>query len=161
MDESRALRTLRIRAGREDDIASLVRLEKICFKKYYEEHRFGEAEFAYYMRSSRAIICVATLESVVTGYVAGLVRRSRRRLLANLDSIAVLPGARGQGICGRLLRRFMREAKEEGCARVVITVAVDNKEGMRYFMKRGFYRIRRLRSYYGRGFDGVVMVCEL
>ena len=161
MDESRALRTLRIRAGREDDIESLVRLEKICFKKYYEEHRFGEAEFASYMRSSRAIICVATLESVVTGYVAGLVRRSRRRLLANLDSIAVLPGARGQGICGRLLRRFIKEAKEEGCARVVITVAVDNKEGMRYFMKRGFRRIRRLRSYYGRGLDGVVMVCEL
>ncbi|MHC4498167.1 MAG: GNAT family N-acetyltransferase [Planctomycetota bacterium] len=161
MDESTALRTLRIRAGREDDIVSLVRLEKICFKKYYEEHRFGEAEFAYYMRSSRAIICVATLESVVTGYVAGLVRRSRRRLLANLDSIAVLPGARGQGICGRLLRRFMKEAKEERCARVVITVAVDNKEGMRYFMKRGFCRIRLLRSYYGRGLDGVVMVREL
>lgn len=161
MDESRALRTLRIRAAKEDDIASLVRLEKICFKKYYEEHRFGEGEFAYYMRSSRAIICVGTLESVVTGYVAGLVRHSRRRLLANLDSIAVLPGARGQGICGRLLRRFMREAKKHGCARVVITVAVDNKAGMRYFMKRGFCRIRRLRSYYGRGFDGVVMVREL
>ena len=161
MDESRALRTLRIRAGREDDIESLVRLEKICFKKYYEEHRFGETEFAYYMRSSRAIICVATLESVVAGYVAGLVRRSRRRLLANLDSIAVLPGERGQGICGRLLRRFMREASEEGCARVIIKVAVDNKEGMRYFMKRGFCRIRRLRSYYGRGLDGVVMVREL
>jgi len=161
MDESRSLRTLRIRAGREDDIASLVRLEKICFQKYYEEHRFGEAEFAYYMRSGRAIIYVATLESVVTGYVAGLVRRSRGGLLANLDSVAVLPGAREQGICGRLLRRFMREAKEEGCARVVITVAVDNKEGMRYFMKRGFCSIRRLRSYYGRGFDGVVMVREL
>ena len=161
MDKSGALRKLRIRAAREDDIASLVGLEKICFKKYYEEHRFGEAEFAYYMRSSRAIICVATLESVVTGYVAGLVRHSRKRLLANLDSIAVLPGARGQGICGRLLRRFIREAKEEGCARILITVAVDNKEGMRYFMKRGFCRIRRLRSYYGRGLDGVVMVCEL
>ena len=161
MDESRALRTLRIRAGREGDIASLVRLEKICFKKYYEEHRFGEAEFAYYMRSSLAIICVATLESAVTGYVAGLVRRSRKRLLANLDSIAVLPDARGQGICGRLLRRFTREAKEKGCVRIVITVAVDNKEGMQYFMKRGFDKIRRLRSYYGPDFDGALMVREM
>ncbi len=40
---------------------------------------------------------------------------------------------------------------------ILLEVAAANSDGLRFFSKRGFLRIRDLPGYYGRGLDGVLM----
>ena len=152
---------LRIGCAQAADIDNLLILERACFTDYYEQHRFGPADFAAYLRSARRIMYVAKLDSQLVGYVAGAVKRSRESLLAGLDSLAVQPAFRGRGIGDRLLQAFTEEAKRRNCRRILLTVAVPNDDGMRFFSKRGFRRVRRLADHYDVGVDGIVMRSNL
>jgi len=62
-----------------------------------------------------------------------------------------------KGIGSQLLHLFIQEAKQQTCKMVMLEVAMANKEGLRFFSKRGFREIADLPEYYGRGLDGVLM----
>ena len=161
MANSKDLKALQIRGVRECDILDLVSLEKECFNTYYKEHRFNEADFVDYLRKKKAIFLVAILDSFLVGYVAGLVRTSQSQLSASLDSIAVLPKSQGSGVGDRLMHRFIEEAKQQGCKRIMLDIAAANENGIRFFSRRGFQRIRRLPTYYGKELDGILMKLDI
>jgi len=154
-------RKLRVRRGRQSDVARLVCLENECFGGWYAEHRFSESDFCAYLRNRRSILLVAIGQSCLVGYVAGAVRTSRSESSARIESIAALPAYRQQGVGGRLVRRFVHEATGQGCRAVTLEVAVVNGDAIRFFSRRGFRRTRRLPSYYGHGMDGVRMKLDL
>ena len=149
---------LQIRQAETCDIRDLVDLDDECFDTYYyQKTKFGNADFQNYLSGKKSILLVAVRDSGVVGYVAGAVRTSRRRSIAHLDSIAVASTARQKGIGSQLLHLFTQEAKRRACNMITLEVATDNKEGLRFFSKRGFLKIRDLPGYYGSDLNGVLM----
>jgi len=150
-------KALRIRVPNERDICELVFLENECFDTYYRRHRFSKAHFARYLENNQTIFLVAILNLSIIGYVAGSVRVSRFQSLARLDSIAISPPSRKRGIGSQLMKCFIEEAQQRACTTVVLEVAVANKNGVLFFTKQGFEKIRALPAYYGEGLDGILM----
>jgi len=162
MANPKALKALQIRPAKESDIQHLVVLEEECFDAYYYSHyQFGEVDFYGYLQMKEAILVVATCNSSLIGYVAGSVRFSRLEVVAQLDSIAVSPAFRGKGVGDRLLHCFIEETKDRACKRVLLQVATDNNNGIAFFSRRGFQKIRYLPGYYGKRWDGVLMELKI
>jgi len=152
---------LQIRRAKGSDIPGLVFVEKECFDSYYREHRFKEAQFADYLNRKGAILFVAVFDSSLVGYVAASVKNSRSQLSAWLDSIAVLPASRRRGIGYQLMRRFTKEAKRRACKSVMLQVAAANENGILFFSRQGFRKVRHLPGYYGKGLDGILMKLDI
>lgn len=161
MVDRRESNPLHIRQAQDYDIAELVSLENECFGTYYRDHRFSERDFTAYLQSGRHILIVATQNSSVVGYVAGLVRVSRSGPSASLDSLAVLPPWRRKSIGNRLLQTFVEQARQRACKRITLEVAFPNRSGILFFSRQGFRRVRRISSYYGEGLDGIRMEREI
>lgn len=154
-------KALRIRVVNEHDICELVFLENECFETYYRRHRFSKAHFAHYLENNQTIFLVAILNSSIIGYVAGSVRASKFQSSARLDSIAVSPPSWKRGIGSQLMKCFIVKAKQRACTTVVLEVAVANKNGVLFFTKQGFEKIRALPAYYGEGLDGILMKLDI
>ncbi len=155
-------KVLQIRWARECDVHELVILEGECFDVYYyREHRFDEIKFNDYLQKKVSILLVAVLNSCVIGYAAGSVHTSRVQLVAFLDGIAVSPRTREKGVGSQLLRCFIEEAKQQACKKVMLEVAMANEEGILFFSRRGFRKIRNLSEFYGKGLDGVLMELDI
>jgi ribosomal-protein-alanine N-acetyltransferase len=151
-------KVLEIRQADKSDIPDLVELDDECFDTYYyKKTKFSESDFQAYLCRRKSILLVAVRDSCLVGYVAGTLRTSRFRSTAHLDSIAVSPTARSEGVGGCLLDLFIQGAKQQACQTVLLEVAEANKEGLDFFSNRGFQRIDDLPEYYGKGLDGVLM----
>lgn len=149
---------LEIRQADKSDIPDLVNLDDECFDTYYyRQTKFSESDFQKYFRRSKSILLVAVRDSCLIGYVAGTIRMLRLQFIAHLDSIAVSPAARNEGVGNALLDFFIQGVKQHACRIVLLEVAKANKEGLDFFSKRGFQKIGDLAGYYGRGLDGVLM----
>lgn len=149
---------LEIRQANKYDIRDLVDLDDKCFDAYYyRKTKFSKLDFQHYLRCKKSILLAAVGDSRIVGYVAGTVRTLRSRSMAHLDSIAVSSVAQQRGIGSQLLYFFIRESNRQACKMVMLEVATTNKEGLRFFSKRGFRKITDLPEYYGRGLDGVLM----
>ena len=149
---------LQIRQAEKCDIHDLVDLDDKCFDTYYyEKTKFSKLDFQDYFCCKKSILLVAVCDYRLVGYVAGTIRSSRLRSTAHLDSIAVSSIARQKGIGSQLLDIFIQYAKRRACEMIMLEVAKANKDGLRFFSKRGFLKIRDLPRYYGRGLDGVLM----
>lgn len=81
-------------------------------------------------------------------------------LLADVQTIAVAPAARGQGIGSLLLADLLSAATEAGAVEVHLEVRVGSPAHGLY-TRRGFTGVRRRRDYYGPGQDAEVMVLDL
>jgi ribosomal-protein-alanine N-acetyltransferase len=153
---------VQIRPATKDDFDDLLAIEDACFSTYYYgQYKFGVAEFLYYLRNHRSIFLAAAEDTHVVGYTAAVVRRTKAAPAAHIESIAVLPQHRQQGIGGQLLRAVMDEARQHRCDRAVLEVATPNEEGIAFFKKHGFYEVGKLPNYYGRGLDGILMCVDL
>ena len=161
MTDKKDEKELEIRKARQEDIGELTALEDMCFNAYYRAHRFAQAEFRYYVRNDSAFCYAATRDSSVVGYVAGVAKLSSSRLLATVDSIAVLVEFRRKGLGSRLLGTLIQEAKSRGCERISLVVAERNETGIKFFIEHGFKRLRFIRSYYCEGVDGLLMVSDI
>jgi len=147
-----------IRQADKSDIPDLVELDNECFDiYYYQKTKFSKLDFQHYLGCKNSILLVAARDSRMVGYIAGTVRTSRAQSIAHLDSIAISQIARQKGAGTQLLNLFIQEAKRRDCKMVMLEVATANTEGLRFFSKRGFLKIRDLPGYYGRGLDGVLM----
>ena len=149
---------LEIRQAKKSDIPCLVELDDKCFDTYYyRKTKFSKSDFHAYFGLKKPIFLVATRDFRLVGYVAGAVRSSEGLSIAHLDSLAVSSIERNQGLGGNLLQLFIEEAKKEACMKVVMEVAKANKEGLNFFLKRGFRGVADLPEYYGQDLDGVLM----
>ena len=147
-----------IRQAEKSDIPDLVELDDECFDVYYYKNtKFSKSDFEAYFRLKKPILFVATHKCRLIGYVAGRARSSAGLLIAHLDSIAILPIERKQGLGGELLQHFIEQANQWGCTTILLEVAHANKEGLDFFSKHGFRYIADLPEYYGPELDGALM----
>lgn len=137
------------------NIPELVALENRCFRSIYRPHRYDARAFSYYLRNPNTISLIATVDSVIAGYVLGIVGTGSRRHLARIHSIAVDGSYRRRGIGRRLAKAFIRLARKRGCTIVHSEVAESAKPARRFFTDLGFTHYRRLPDYYGKDADGI------
>jgi len=153
---------VQIRRGDEADIDDLLVIEDECFTiYYYGQYKFGVDEFLYYLYGPNCILLVAAPDGHVVGYTAAVMRRPRAGAILHIDSIAVLPAHRNQGIGHQLLRTLTEEARQRRCKTLALEVATPNESGIAFFKSRGFREVRKLPNYYGRALDGILMTAEI
>ena len=83
----------------------------------------------------------------VLGY-AGLASNGAE---ADVQTIAVAPGAQGRGVGALLLGALLKEAARRGCTTVLLEVRADNAPAIRLYQRHGFERIAVRRGYYQPG----------
>lgn len=92
-----------------------------------------------------------------SGFLIGKVVAGEAEVL----TIAVDPAARRQGVGGRLLARFLEDARARAAEVAFLEVAADNDAGLRLYHSAGFVQTGRRRGYYhlpdGAAVDAIVM----
>lgn len=136
------------------DIDSLCVLEQELFgpDAWSREVFSGELEhpFSHYL--------IADDDGVVVGY-AGLRAAPEKADQGDIQTIAVIPGSRSQGVGRLLLRTLIDEAQRRGVSALFLEVRADNPVAIELYRSEGFHEIDRRSGYYQPdGVDAVVMV---
>jgi ribosomal-protein-alanine N-acetyltransferase len=133
-----------IRRANVDDLPSILRIEK----KSFDRDAWDREIFLDYLeRAARSVFLVATVQGTIAGYALAFHSQTR----AEIHSVAVAPGARGQGIAIALLRRTLAALLRKGFATVSLNVRIGNEAAIQLYRKLGFQRVRRVHEYYEDG----------
>ncbi len=153
---------VRVRRADERDVEALLTIEQQCFNVYYYDYyMLDRRDFEFYLQDTDSLVLVAVQETCVVGDILGPIDLWRNPPAAHIDSIAVLPEAQRKGTGSLLLQSFTVQVRRQGCTRVTLEVSTANEAGLAFFTKHGFYGIRRLPDYYGKGLDGLFMARDL
>ncbi|WAP53298.1 ribosomal protein S18-alanine N-acetyltransferase [Arthrobacter sp. ATA002] len=134
-----------------DDIAAVNGLEQALFpvdawplQMFYDELNQADTR-SYYVAEDP--------DGDVVGY-AGLMCVLP---IADVQTIAVAPGAEGAGIGSALLETLINEAKQRGADDVLLEVRADNPRAQRLYRWFGFEQIHVRPRYYRDGADALIM----
>lgn len=133
---------IHFRPARIADLASLVRLEELCF----EEDRISRRSFRRFIEMPRDSLIVAEEGPDILGYSLVFMHRATR--LARIYSIAVDPSCRGQRLGERLLRESERIAAEAGRILMRLEVRRDNEAAIALYRRLGYRQFGTYRDYY-------------
>jgi ribosomal protein S18 acetylase RimI-like enzyme len=132
------------------DVAAIAAVESACFGA----SAWSETLVADEVRSERHVVLVSDdLEAYGAISVAGDV--------ADLDRIAVLPGARGRGLARDILADLVDLARDLDAERMLLEVAADNVAAIGLYEAHGFDTIATRRGYYAGGTDALVMQLDI
>jgi [ribosomal protein S18]-alanine N-acetyltransferase len=127
-----------------------------------EHSSFGKdawpaSAFLEYWRDSPDLFLTARLNRRIAGYA---VARTDWRG-AELESIAVDPRYRGQGVAQALIDAMLLRLRSRKLSLLLLMVSTTNEAALRFYQAYGFVRIRLVRRYYGPGRDAWRMRLKL
>ncbi|MCL5023912.1 MAG: ribosomal protein S18-alanine N-acetyltransferase [Nitrospirae bacterium] len=128
-----------IRHMTEQDIASVVAIEKASFSLPWSETSFRNELY-----KPRSMPRVAVEEAVVAGYVCAQTAADEGHIL----NLAVHPDYRRRGIAAALVAHVIAEFKERGCRFVYLEVRASNHAAKRLYEGFGFTLVGTRKSYY-------------
>lgn len=138
-----------IRLANLDDLDGIMAIERAVFA----HDAWSAALMAEAMRAPSATFMVIAEADAICGY-AGLTIAGDD---ADVQTIAVLPGSRGQG-WGRALFMSLEEyAITHAAQRMFLDVREDNTVALGLYRSRGFSSIGRRPQYYADGCAAIVM----
>lgn len=135
-----------IRPAAGEDVAAIAAIERDCFGA----SAWSDGLVAAEVGSERHIVLVT---DDLTAYGAVSLAGD----VSDLDRIAVLPPARGQGLAGELLTALVDQARDRGAERMLLEVAGDNTPAIGLYEAHGFDTISTRTAYYPGGVDALVM----
>ena len=135
-----------IRIATADDVAAIAAIEQACFGT----SAWSDGLVADEVRSERHVVLV---QDDLSAYGAVSITGD----VSDLDRIAVLPPARGQGLAGALLTALVDRARDLGAERMLLEVAGDNTPAIGLYEAHGFDTISTRTGYYPGGVDALVM----
>ena len=123
-----------------------------------EDELFGatawsDAQFWSELAQPDRTYLVAEDDSVIVAYAGLMVIRPT----ADIQTMAVAPGAQRRGIARRMLSDLLEVADQKACTEVLLEVRSDNDAAIALYEVAGFAPIARRTSYYGPGEDAVIM----
>lgn len=139
---------MKVRRGRDSDLAGMTRLEAESFE---EARRDSVWMTRHSLASAHQEVWIVEGES---GDVAGSMILRFFRNTCRIHSIAVARSLRGQGLGQRLLRQAQRRAKARGCRRIHLEADARNLALLAWYEQNGYTRLARLPHYYGRRWHG-------
>lgn len=136
-----------------EDFAAIYAIEEVCFQP---PQRFSRAYMRQLVRQPDAATWIAEQDGRICGF--GLVEWARKagETVAYIQTLEVLPSARGQGVGGELLRRIEGSVRGAGAATIWLHVDAENAVAIRVYERDGYSLTGREEDYYGRGKPGLV-----
>lgn len=135
-----------IRRFEKGDLPGILRIERASFGR----DAWPREAFLDYASAAPDLFLVARAGGRIAGYsIATLTRHG-----AELDSLAVLPPYRRQGIAAALLKGTMRKARGAGARVVSLMVRRKNHAAIKLYRNLGFVRVATIANYYGTGRAG-------
>lgn len=149
-----------LRKYRPQDYERLLVIDQTCFIP-------GIAYDADEMRAFLSMPSATTLVAEPSGTGARIIQgfiiadrfRARRgpHFTGRIITIDVMPDQQHSGLGTLLLTRAEEELKRSGCDYVVLEVAVDNENALRFYKKHGYSLLKVLPNYYMDSIDGLMM----
>lgn len=141
---------MRIRAGTTADLDLLETIEKRC---YAPVRRSSRRSMRHSLQSPhQRVWFVETRQDGVAHPVGALILHHKPQSI-RIHTLSVLPGWRGQGIGGRLIRHTIRQAAREGCGSVTLEADRRNRKLIQWYESYGFQTFHILSDYYSPGRD--------
>jgi len=128
------------------DLRSILRIEGASF----DQEAWTEDIFVDCFRDERTLFLIAAIEGRTAGYI--IARFGRHG--AEIDSLAVLPRYRRQGVAIQLLKTAMQRVRRAGVEAVWLTVQSKNLSAISLYRKFGFVRTRTIPGYYANNSSG-------
>ena len=125
-----------IRPARLGDLAALVDLENRCFVT----DRLSPRSFRYMLTKGNAETLVDEASGVLRGYCIVLFNEGNS--LARLYSLAVDPGAQGQGVGRALVQAAEHMAIDNDCVHMRLEIRTDNQASIGLFKKCGYKQFK-------------------
>ena len=141
--------TVRLSHASAKDIGALSQLEQSAFAG----DRVSRRSWRGLIASASATVTLARQRSGIVG--ASVLLHSERTSVARLYSIAVDPGARGQGLARMLLEAAIEQARAAGASVLRLETRVDNEAAQSLFRRHGFAPLDRKPAYYDDGTDAL------
>jgi ribosomal-protein-alanine N-acetyltransferase len=131
-----------------EDFAALYAIEEVCF---HPPHRFSRGYMRQLIRQPDAATWIAEDGARLCGF--GLVEweLGRDGVTAYVQTLEVVPEARGTGVGGELLRHLEGSACAAGAETIWLHVDAENAGAIRVYERHGFRLGGREEGYYGRG----------
>jgi len=139
----------RIRPVQDSDLDAVLVIEHASFGKDAYDRKL----LAEYCHKCGDLFLVAEVGRRLCGYSLTCVRGDR----AELVSIATNPESRRAGVASALLGSTLRRLRRLKVARIGLMVRVTNHTAIRFYMKFGFTKVKRVPEYYEDGNDGWLM----
>ncbi len=144
-------REIKIRIAVEKDIAQIVELNYALFQEDAGQRdpytnlnwprEEGEDHFSRLVSGQRSICLLAEIEGDIVGYLVGYVSGAdslRPVELAELESMFIKAGYRGQQVGTNLVSRFIEWARENRAQRISVTAYPANKTALDFYKAVGF-----------------------
>lgn len=134
-----------IRKMLEKDLSEVVEIEQSCFTS----DAWSESSFVYAMESDELLSLTAEIDGRVAGYIV-----VTRIVEASIDSIAVAPEYRRQGVAEKLIRA----ALEGFSGDVFLEVRQSNLAARELYKKLGFEEISVRKNYYEKPTENAIIM---
>ena len=142
-----------IRPWKKEDIASLVKIEQLCFSDPFSVEIL-ESEF----QNPLCVYLVLEENEEILGYGGYCAVLDE----ADIMTIGVLPKEQGKGFGRKLLDELLRVAKEQNVHSVWLEVRVSNEPAISLYKSFGFQEMGRRKGYYqDNGEDALTMLKEI
>jgi len=164
MRSVRKAETYLIRQASEEDLVSVMNINRVCLPENYSFFFFRTI-----LQNYPKTFLVAEADGKIVGYVMCRVERIlskfdrfRFKRAGHVISIAVLPEYRNRGIASSLLGKAIDLLRDEyGCEEVFLEVRVSNLPAISLYEKLGFLKVSISRRYYLDGEDAYIMARRL
>ncbi|RLG01132.1 MAG: ribosomal-protein-alanine N-acetyltransferase [Thaumarchaeota archaeon] len=164
MRSVRKAETYLIRQASEEDLMSVININRVCLPENYTYFFFQTI-----LRNYPKTFLVAEVDGKIVGYIMCRVERILSKFerfkfkrAGHVISIAVLPEYRNRGIASSLLSKAIDILKNEyRCEEVFLEVRVSNNPAISLYEKLGFSKVSTSRRYYLDGEDAYIMARRL
>jgi len=130
------------------EFASLYAIEEICFQQPF---RFGRRYMRNLVESAGTATWIAEEDGRMAGFAIAEWAEGRSGVAAYIQTIEVLPEARGRGVGAELLVRLEGSARAAGAGLIWLHVDAENAGAIRLYEARGFHPEGRAENYYPKG----------
>ncbi len=138
---------LQVRRAEIADLPAISRLEHACFADPW-----GEDSLRSELTQSIGRAWVVDREDCPAMLLGWLVADEFQ-----VNRVAVLPQARGQGLGRALMVRALLDAQSCGATRALLEVRADNVAALALYRRLGFGDLSRRKGYYSDGSDALVL----
>jgi ribosomal protein S18 acetylase RimI-like enzyme len=147
------------RLYRAEDFGALYAIEEVCFQP---PHRFGKGYMRMLLKQADGAAWIAERDEAMCGF--GIVEwgmAADEGVMAYVQTLEVLPEARGAGAGSELLRRLEGSARDAGAVVIWLHVDAENGGAIRLYERGGYHPAGQEPDHYGRGRAGLVYAKQL
>jgi ribosomal-protein-alanine N-acetyltransferase len=136
-----------------EDFDALYAVEEVCFQPPL---RFSRTYMRQLIRQANSATWIAEEDGRMCGFALVEWTLRAENTVAYIQTLEVLPDARGQGVGGELMRRIEMSACAAGASGIWLHVDEENAGAIRVYQAHGYVIDGREEHYYGRGRHALV-----